>query len=172
MPWYQNTLFVITADHTSLSQFAEYKTNWGLYSVPILFFKPDNSLHSMEPEILEHIDIMPTVLDYLNYDKDYVAFGRSAFDKTTEPYAFNFKDDTYQLFQGDYLLVFDGEKSVGLYDFKKDRMIEHNLIGEKTEVKEKMEKKIKAIIQQYNNRMIENDLCLMGKSSFTKTSHP
>lgn len=159
MPWYQNTLFVITADHTSSNvQFPEHRTAWGFFSVPVIFFRPDHSLQGRHDEIIQQIDIMPTVLGYLNFDRPYVAFGRDAFANRAEPFAVNYKDNTYQLFLGDHLLVFDGEKSVGLYDFKKDKMIEHNLLDAKPDVVRVMERKVKAVIQQYNNRLIEDRL--------------
>jgi len=37
MPWYRNTLFVITADHTSEGYYPYYQTDAGQYAVPILF---------------------------------------------------------------------------------------------------------------------------------------
>ncbi|MFZ6012027.1 MAG: LTA synthase family protein [Bacteroidota bacterium] len=159
MPWYDNTLFVITADHTSSNiQFPENKTAWGFYSIPIIFFKPDHSLLGREQEIAQQIDIMPSVLGYLHYDKPFIAFGRNLFREGDTPFAFNFKDNVYQLFIDDYLLMFDGARAVGLYNFKTDKMIEHNLLREKPDVVAAMEIKIKAIIQQYNNRMIEDRL--------------
>jgi hypothetical protein len=109
-------------------------------------------------EISQQIDIMPTVLGYLNYDKPFVAFGRDAFESETEPFAFNYKDNAYQLFQKDYLLVFDGTRSFGLYNFKTDQLLKENLLTLHPEIAESMELKLKAIIQQYNNRMIEDKL--------------
>jgi hypothetical protein len=53
-------------------------------------------------------------------------------------------------------------------------MIEHNLLDQETEVRVRLEKKIKAIVQQYNNRMIENKL-KAGSSPdapFIQTSNP
>lgn len=159
MPWYENTLFVITADHTSSNiQYPEHRTAWGFYSIPVIFFKPDNSLASRDATIAQQIDIMPSVLGYLHFDKPYVGYGRDIFRESTEPFAFNYKDNTYQLFIGDYLLVFDGTKTIGLYDFKKDKMVEHNLVNTLSAVVSSMEPKIKAIIQQYNNRLIEDRL--------------
>lgn len=159
MPWYKNTLFVITADHTSSNiQFDEYRTGWGFYSIPVIFFRPDNSLGLREAEIVQQTDIMPSVLGYLHYKKPYVAFGRDIFREDTHPVAFNYKDNTYQIFQDDYMLVFDGARTIGLYNFKKDPLIQRNLITEIPDTVAKMERKIKAVIQQYNNRMVEDRL--------------
>lgn len=159
MPWYNNTLFVITADHTSSEiQFDEARTAWGVYSVPVLFFAPDGSLAGHEVSIAQQIDIMPSVLGYLGYDKTYVAFGRNVFDTATTPFAFNYKDNAYQLFEGDYLLQFDGTSTVGFFNFRSDKLLTKNMIGDQPEVQRTMERKIKAIIQQYNNRMIADKL--------------
>jgi phosphoglycerol transferase MdoB-like AlkP superfamily enzyme len=157
MPWYSNTLFVITADHTSSNvEFDEHRTAWGFFSVPIIFYKPDHTLTGRKQEIVQQIDIMPTVLGYLHYDQPYVAFGRDVFAGNREPFAFNYKDNTYQLFMKDFLLVFDGTRTVGLYNFKIDKMVETNLMAERPEIVKEMEQQIKAIIQQYNNRLIED----------------
>ena len=159
MPWYKNTLFVITADHTSSEmEFDETKTAWGFYSVPIIFFRPDNSLKGVEPAIAEQIDILPTVLGHLHFDEPFVAFGRNAFSNDTEPFAFFYKDDNYQLCEKTFLLQFNGKVSVALYDFVKDPLLKNNVLAARKDVAESMEKKIKAIVQQYNNRMIEDHL--------------
>jgi hypothetical protein len=129
-----------------------------LFSIPIIFFKPDNSLAGFEQELAQQTDIMPSVLGYLHYNKPYVAFGRDVFREDTHPIAFNYKDNTYQIYSGDNLLVFDGTRSIGLYNFRNDRLMQKNIIGEHAQLVNEMENKIKAIIQQYNNRMIEDRL--------------
>lgn len=157
MSWYKNTIFVITADHTSSNiQFPEHRTAWGFYSVPVIFFTPDGSLKGRRNEIAQQIDIMPTILGQLGFNRPYIAYGRDILRENVEPFAFNYKDNTYQLFEGDYLLVFDGKQTLGLYNFKTDKMVEHSLMSTNQEVVARMEQKIKAIIQQYNNRLIED----------------
>lgn len=157
-PWYKNTLFVFTADHCSSDIiFDESRTNWGYYSVPVFFFKPDNSLAEHTVEIAQQVDIMPSVLGYLHYDKPYFAFGRDVFQKEIQPIAFNY-NDAFNLYLGEFLLVFNGEKTVGLYNFVQDKMLTQDLKNDRPEVVQQMEPKIRAIIQQYNNRLIENRL--------------
>jgi len=158
MPWYNNTLFVITADHTSSEiQFPETRTAAGFYAVPIIFFKPDNSLAGRSDKIVDQVDIFPTILEYLGYNKPFVAFG-NGIQNDPEPFALNYKDDSYQLFEGSYLLQYNGSKTTALYNFKKDKLLEQNLVGQQPEIQAKLEDKIKAIVQQYNNRMIEDRL--------------
>jgi phosphoglycerol transferase MdoB-like AlkP superfamily enzyme len=160
MPWYSNTLFVITADHTSSNVgFEEHRTGWGFFSIPIIFFKPDNSLAGIDEDIMQQTDIMPSVLGYLHYDrKPFVAFGRDVFRESGPAVAFNYKDNTYQFFQDEYMLVFDGRNSLALYNFKKDPLTRQNLLAVDQGIAAAMEKKLKGVIQQYNNRMIEDRL--------------
>jgi phosphoglycerol transferase MdoB-like AlkP superfamily enzyme len=166
MPWYKNTLFVITADHASGSIHEPiYNTAWGYFSIPVFFYKPGSEWKDYSQGIVQQIDIMPTILSYLHYDEPYIAYGRNVLDPSKEPFAFNYLDNVYQAFIGDYLLQFDGTKSVGLYNFKGDKQLQHNLVNEKPEVVAPMELKLKAFIQQYNNRMVDDNLTAQGPIS-------
>ncbi|MEQ8303532.1 MAG: sulfatase-like hydrolase/transferase [Cyclobacteriaceae bacterium] len=166
MPWFENTLFVFTADHpTAAIHYQEYNSAWGYFSVPIFFYQPGSDWSSFSEDIIQQVDIMPTVLGYLNYDEPFFAFGRDAFKNDAEPWAFNYLDNMYQAFVGDYLLQFDGSKSVALFDFRHDIALKDNLIEEKPEVVAAMEPRIKAFVQQYNNRMVDDNLTMEGPQS-------
>ena len=159
--WFQNTLFVISADHVSSNVlFDDGRTAQGQFSIPIFFYRPDNSLIGMDSTIVQQADIMPTVLGYLNYHKPYIAFGRDIFKNSEKPKAWNYEAGVYQYYQDDYLLQFDGKKSIALYQFKTDVMQKNNLMQKEPQVLLQMEKQLKAIIQQYNNRMVDNNLTL------------
>lgn len=166
MPWYDSTLFVFTADHpTAAIHYQEYNSAWGYFSVPIFFYSPSDDWSEFSQDIIQQVDIMPTILGYLNYDDPYVAYGRDIFDPNTEPFAFNYMDNVYQAFIGDFLLQFDGQKSVALYDFRHDRGLKTNLVNDKPEIVAQMEIKLKAFIQQYNNRMVDDNLTMEGPQS-------
>jgi phosphoglycerol transferase MdoB-like AlkP superfamily enzyme len=160
MPWYDSTLFVITNDHANQAYFPEFKTNVGVFAGPFIMYKPDGSLKGISNDLVEQIDIMPSILGYLNYDQPFVAFGRNIFDSTQEPFVITYTSSTYQLIMGDYLYLNNGIVETGLYKFKTDKLLSENLQGKLPEVESKMETKLKAIIQQYNNRMIDNKLTI------------
>jgi phosphoglycerol transferase MdoB-like AlkP superfamily enzyme len=169
MPWYKNTLFVFTADHASAAiQYPQYNTAWGYFSIPVFFYKPGSDWKTNSSEIIQQIDIMPTVLGYLNYDEPYLAYGRDVFKKSDESFAFNYLDNIYQIFKDDYLLQFDGVKTVGLYNFKEDKLLKNNLAGQKPEVIVLLETKLKAFIQQYNNRMVDDKLTIENPPSASR----
>jgi hypothetical protein len=70
----------------------------------------------------------------------------------------------YQIFQDDHLLQFDGERSTALFDFKRDTMLRHDLRQERPDVVQKMELRLKAFIQQYNQRLMDNGMLVgVGK---------
>lgn len=160
--WYENTLFVITADHTNHSIEPKYKTTGGWFEVPVIFFSPTGDAPFApgidSTTIAQQIDIMPTVLEYIGYSKPFVAFGKSLISTTPEnSYAVNYTNEVYQYYKGDYILLFDGDKSIAMYDIRHDPLMSENLIGA-CDVKESMETELKAIIQQYMTRMVNNRL--------------
>jgi len=156
--WYNNTLFIITADHTNESVHKEFQNNFGSYCVPIIFFKPGSDMHGIKKRIAQQIDIMPTILNYLNYDGEYIAFGNNLLDDSRESFAFNTAGSAYQLLMKDHLLEMIDNKPVGIYNYKQDRFLENNLLGKDTNLESVMVEKLKAITQTYNSRLIDNDL--------------
>ena len=152
-PWFKNTLFVLTADHTNQAEHPEYMTELGRFAVPILFYTPDGELQGYRNAIAQQIDIMPTVLGYLGYDKPFVSFGCNLLRTPAEDtYAVNYTNGIYQYVKGDYLLQFDGDKTIAVYAFKADKLLKNNLIGTIQE-QAAMERELKSIIQQYMERM-------------------
>ena len=164
-PWYDNTIFVLTADHTNLTARSEYQTDLGVFGVPIIIFDPSGEI---KPErrhcIAQQIDIMPTILGHLGYKNPYVAFGQDLLhtpDSLT--WAVNNTEGIYQYVKGDYVLQFtDDGHSKALYNYKKDWFLKQNLLGKTGKTEQQMERELKAIIQSYMERMVEDRLT-MGK---------
>nr|NQU92630.1 LTA synthase family protein [Bacteroidota bacterium] len=161
MEWYSNTIFIITADHTSEAYLPEYRTRLGMYRIPIIFFDPGEGNPVISPVTASQVDIMPSVLSLLNYDHSILSFGNNLFNREQDHFAVNHLNGIYQLISDQYILEFDGAKSIGLYNFDTDILLEYNLIDADRELAVELEKLIKAYIQQYNNRMVENKLTLV-----------
>ncbi len=156
-PWYNNTLFVFTADHTSHVGKGKYKTNVGKFRVPILFFDPSNpGFKGVADKNFQQIDILPSILDYLHIKDKVVSFGKSY--QSDKDFVVTYLDNVYNYIDGDYYLAFDGNKSIGLYNWKKDPMLKNNLLNTEKNIRFQMEKFIKAYIQSFNKRIINNEL--------------
>ena len=57
-------------------------------------------------------------------------------------------------------MQFDGEKEVGLYLYKQDTLLQKNIKGQKPDTEQRMETFLKAIIQDYMQRMTGNQLVI------------
>ena len=160
MPWFKNTLFVLTADHTGITVDPFYQNKVGNNSIPILFYLPGSDLKGIDSSTTQQIDIQPSILDYLNYPATYFSFGKSVFDTLSHPYAFMCNSGVYQLVEGNYALEFNGEKATELYNFHTDSLLKQNLILKNPEQAKKMEGKAKAIIQLYQQSLIKNKMVI------------
>jgi phosphoglycerol transferase MdoB-like AlkP superfamily enzyme len=157
--WYNNTLFVLTADHTNQTSHDEYFTDLNSYSVPILFYHPGSDLKKLDTLPVQQIDIMPSILGYLNYDKPYFAYGQDIFSiDQKDKFVINYNNRLYQFIQNDCFLQFDGQKTKSVYNYKSDIFLQKNLAGTIDNKQNKMETTLKAFIQQYVSRIIENKL--------------
>ena len=106
----------------------------------------------------QHLDITPTILDWLHQEGDYSFLGQSLLQSPNESWNINYLEGFYQLLSNGYLIRFDGEKSVALFNLTTDSLLEHNQLGKNPVTDHVMEQKIKAVIQQYNNRLLNNSL--------------
>ncbi len=161
-PWYDNTIFIITNDHTNMRDHDEYRSDIGSFYGPILIFDPSGEIVPGEREgIAQQIDIMPTILNYAGYDKPYVAFGIDLFNTPpSSTWAFNYLNGTYQYVRYGYILQFDGDKTKGIYSID-DHLMSKNLLGKVGE-QAKMEKELKTIIQSYMDRMLSDKLTVQN----------
>lgn len=157
-PWYDSTLFVITGDHTAISETPFYQTRVGMYSLPIIFFQPANAVSVIKNETTSQIDITPGVLDYLHYDEPFFSFGTSMFESAGEHASVSYLNSTYQLISGDYALVMDTANVQSLYKFSSDSLLSHNLKDSLPELQSNMVRKLKAMIQHYNTSLMNNKM--------------
>ena len=158
--WFENTLFVITADHTSQTNQKEYANSVGWYAVPMIFYEPGSENPEVNHRVTQQTDIMPTVLDILNYPHPYVAFGQSAIHPKRAGYSLAYLNNIYQLITDKYVLQFDGSNAVALFNLETDPGLEENVLEVEAEIAKELEREIKAMVQSYNNRMINNQLTI------------
>ena len=128
-----------------------------MYSVPLLFYHPGN-LKGSSMRITQQADVLPSVLDYVGFDQEFIAYGNSVFNEEVEGFAVNYLNGLHQLVQGTYVLQFNGNESVGLYNYEMDRTLSGDLSESQPWVLSVMETKLKGIVQSYNARLLNNEL--------------
>ena len=164
-PWYKNTLFVILADHTPASTTPLYNSRTQMYRIPILFYHPNGKIKAEKSdEIFQQLDILPTILDLLNIETKFYSYGNSFFDKTNKE-ALSYIEGSYYYYRNNFMTTFTNERARNLYDFtvmKTD--VSDSLASHPMEVKEN-EKRLKAMIQQYNRDLIMNQTTVNEKEN-------
>lgn len=157
-PWFDNTIFVITADHSNQIYYDTYKKIVNRRSVPIMFYKSDGSLVGSSNELAQQIDIYPTLIDMIGYRQPFRSWGRSLIAKDgVEPFTINYNVSQYHLQRGNYICTFDGKRATGFYDIN-DKSLENNLIANKTPEMEATEKACKAFLEDYFERIVDKKL--------------
>ena len=178
--WYQNTLFVITADHPGQGLHREYNDYDGWYRIPMMFYSPLREevlapelgplygMHKRENRIMQQTDIMPTLLDYLGINGvNTVCFGSSAFRNPNDGWQIAYGNGYYQLETKHGVSVISQYEVENTQPKVGDRQWSQLSTGDHQwsqfpMVKNKKQKAknqfLQAIIQQYNHRLINNQL--------------
>lgn len=149
-PWYYNTTFIITADHPGPGLTPAYNGYTGWYRIPMLVYRPlyeeklapaygpEYSCHMVSDRIMQQTDIMPTLLDYLGIQAGSACFGTSVFRNPDNGWQIAFGNNYYQLETKDGVAV--------LKQGKEEVHGNGNI------------QLLKAVVQQYNARLIKNQL--------------
>ena len=163
-PWFKNTIFVLTSDHTNMSDHAEYQTDLGGFCSPIIIYDPSTPVGVMHDKVAQQIDILPTVLGLLGYDKGYFGFGIDVLNTPQEDtWAVNYLNGIYQYVKQGYVLQFDGQRTRAVYALN-DSLMQHNILNDNSQFSlfhsqfQQMERELKALIQQYMERMKKDRL--------------
>lgn len=157
-PWFSNTLFVITADHTALAS-APFFHSWaGMFAIPLIYYYPKALSAAASQLTTQQCDIVPSILHYLNFDESFLAFGNSVFDSAASHFAVTLQSNVYQVIENGYSLLADTSQTIGLYYFKTDSLFNNDLSKKNIPVQQEMERKLRAYVQQFNDRMIHNKL--------------
>lgn len=157
-PWYNNTIFLIISDHSSETLSPYYKNRVGNYETPLMIYEPGSNLHGFSDITAQQSDVLPTLLGMVNYNKKYIAFGNDLLDKNADHFSISYLDNTFQLIKDGYVLQFDGIESFALYDLKRDSLLNNNIVSLNITKKTELERFLKVVIQNYNNRLIRNRL--------------
>ncbi|MBO7490193.1 MAG: sulfatase-like hydrolase/transferase [Bacteroidales bacterium] len=139
-PWYENTLFIIMADHPAQALSPQFSDYGPWYRIPMIIFDPQHPVAQRSNRIMQQSDVMPTLIDYLGYNEPCICFGTSVFQQP-EGWQIAYGCGYHQLVTND---------GVALIEETKSRTFEQDGNGKLMF--------LKAILQQYSQRMINNKL--------------
>lgn len=142
-PWFNNTIFIITADHSGPGLSPEYLDYDGSYRIPLIVYNPQNPKGRIDNRIVQQTDLLPSLIDRLGFNDRVIAFGQSV--KQT-PLG-------WQVYFGnDYFCMVSNNATDPT---KHDITI---LCGNQEIGTPKNIRFLKAVVQQYFNRVMNNNL--------------
>ena len=85
-PEFKNTIFLITADHTS-NNFSKHVSYQDLFHIPMIIYAPSHDDIKIEHNktIRSQLDIMPTIMDLIGSKQAFSALGSSLFKPSKHP---------------------------------------------------------------------------------------
>ena len=159
--WFDNTLFVITADHVPADRSHPlFNTELGLFRVPMIFYHPAGVLPTgRNDRIVQQVDILPSVIDYLGLlgrsDFPLLPFGKSVFDETSDGEALLYTDSYILVSKDGVVTLQNGESRVEPLPQSFFRLEN----GERTTSREpQLIKRLQAAVQFYTEGMQKNSL--------------
>ncbi len=151
MDWFSNTIFVITSDHTADIERTGQNYSTAIdYWIPLIYYA-----NWFYPEEIDHvsqqIDIFPTLMHMIGYDKPFFSFGRSVFQENETPIAIGRSNAMYNAIGNDAQIQFDGEHVVNTIPLDGNETVDPSIVRG-------METQLKAAIQQFNGHMRSGEL--------------
>lgn len=159
--WFNDTLFIITADHTQKLISSKFNNELGRYRVPLLFYHPELNLNELsKKDITQHADILPSILDFVGIDyPQKLYFGSSVFNSDPGR-MINFLGGRYYYLAPPYYLTLNNEKvNYSLIDLESHSMSP----SDDSKLQNEYLSELKAYIQYLNNGLRNNNLYTIGK---------
>jgi phosphoglycerol transferase MdoB-like AlkP superfamily enzyme len=155
-PWYDNTLFVLCADHTPATTTEYYNQRSMMYRVPIVLYHPLGKLGKKREEIIfQQLDIMPTALELLNIETKIYSFGRSYYDKGPRE-AIAYLEGSHYYFRDNKMMTFSNDKIRSVKRLNVEKNSSEETMNFKSKDVYLFENRLKAIIQRYNRDLMKN----------------
>jgi arylsulfatase A-like enzyme len=154
--WFENTIFVLTADHGSGADHEKYRKVPYNFAVPLLFYSPGGMIPvGSDDRPAGHIDLMPTLLGILGYDKPYFAFGRDLFADPMAGRTMNYMG-AFNTIADSLVYLFNEQDFVEIFDYRTDPLQTRDLSGDFPADNTDM-RWTKAFIQQYYRHLKNRD---------------
>lgn len=155
-PWFDKTIFVITADHTSQSADPIYDNIVGNFAIPQLWYIPGKPLPKDAIDtnkVIQQADIYPSLLYLLGIEDEIVSYGHNIFDPMSKAYAVIYWGE-HHLITWDKVYTFEAETnklsidSLNTVLLPRPDTVYHTI----------SDRLLPAIVMDYNKRLIHNKL--------------
>jgi len=155
--WFDNTIFILLADHSSENAMHAFRTPSGKYEIPMLFFSPKYISKGRTFKTVAQTDLFPSILDLVSFPDSVWTYGNSIFQNDSQALVHH-DNFTYHLTQGDFNFGMNDrtQQSLFLFNTKKDPNCLHNLLESQPSKAEGLKKTLQKSLAEYHYRMSNN----------------
>ncbi|MEW6025870.1 MAG: sulfatase-like hydrolase/transferase [Planctomycetota bacterium] len=164
-PWFRNTIFIITGDHTNYSRPNILRS---YYHVPLLIYAPGIIKPQRCNQVGSQVDILPTILDLLSMQTVHASMGRSLLDTTRTHYAVITEGAYCVILDDQFVLLDDLEKTAGLFDYRADPYLKNNLQSQYPDKATELRHNLYAYIQEVTYAITNDRVCRDEDIKITK----
>lgn len=156
--WFENTIFIIMADHSSENAMHAYRTPSGKYEIPLLLYSPKWIKAGSFEETTGQTDILPTILDLVNYQDSVYTFGESIFATDRRSLVLHNDNFSYHITQNgwNYGVAESDLKPLFLFDKINDPNCLENVLALNPDRAAKLDSLLRLKLSEYHARMAKN----------------
>jgi phosphoglycerol transferase MdoB-like AlkP superfamily enzyme len=158
--WFDNTIFIITADHTLFNSRINFTST---YHIPLLMYSPRFIKPGIYDKIASQVDILPSLLDMLNISAVHSSMGVSFFDTTKTRYCFEKFGEYFCIIDDEYVLITNFEKEPDMYRYKTDPNLSENVTSKYKDVTNDLLRKLTAYYQEISNAVAEDKIYISNQ---------
>ena len=118
--WFTNSIFIFVGDHTLVENIDRKSYLYKAFHIPLFVYDPQQPIQTLITRPIQQLDIVPSILDKLNYSAPFMSFGNSFFrnDTTTRPFAIHRSYEAYQLIDSVGITAYDERSDKALYYYQ------------------------------------------------------
>jgi phosphoglycerol transferase MdoB-like AlkP superfamily enzyme len=146
--WFDNTIFVFVADHCNTIVNDEFYNQKYFNAIPILFYSNNKKYVEKNTDLAQQIDIYPTILNMIGYQKPFRSWGRSLISNQEKPFVINFNGISTRFIKDSLTLDFTDENNQKIFKFD-DKPHQNNIYNPKLQKHKELSKDCKAFLQVY-----------------------
>lgn len=154
--WYDNTLFIITGDHTSYGEDDYFYSTSGHFEIPLLFYG-----NGIQPRVIDktvsQCDIVPAIMHLSNFNGSFYGFGKNPFDSAYSGYSFHKEKNLYYIINYPYSLGIDANGNVKDFHLQYRNKKKSVILKREGKIYSSMLRLLKAHIQLFTHNIRQNE---------------
>lgn len=154
-PWFENTLFVITGDHTSYGEEDYFYSPGGHFEIPLLIYGKQ-----IKPKVIDktvsQCDIVPAVMDLTRVKGKFYGFGKNPFDSAYSGYSMHKEKNLYYIIRYPYALGIEADGSVKDFHLQYRNRKKPVMLKKEGEIYDSLLLTLKAHVQLFTHNVRKN----------------